>query len=46
MQIFYRVVLNGLRTAQKAAGNHRVRLQIRRAALSVERQIDLFTPPA
>jgi hypothetical protein len=40
VNVFYLVVLNGLRQAQRAAGNHPVRLRIRRAALSVQRQID------
>lgn len=39
MNVFYRVILNGLRHAQRAAGTHRVRLHIRRVALSLERQI-------
>jgi hypothetical protein len=41
VSIFYRFVLGGLRQAQRAAGNRRVRLQIRRAALSVQRQLEL-----
>jgi hypothetical protein len=40
VNVFYRIVLNGLRQAQRAAGNHPVRLHIRRAALSVQRQLD------
>ena len=40
MNIFYRFVLNSLRQAQRAAGNNRVRLHIRRAALNVQRQLD------
>ena len=41
VNVLYRVVLNGLRHAQRAAGTSRVRLHIRRAALSVQRQLDV-----
>lgn len=43
MNVFYRVVMNGLRHAQRAAGTSRMRLHIRRAALSLQRQIDAAT---
>jgi len=38
MSFFYRVLISGLGTAQRAAGNTRLRLHIRRAKLSLERQ--------
>jgi len=40
VNVFYLVILNGLRQAQRPAGNHPVRLRIRRAALTVQRQIE------
>jgi hypothetical protein len=40
MSFFYRVLITGLGTAQRAAGNTRLRLHIRRAKLSLERQRD------
>ena len=40
MTFFYRVLIGGLGTAQRAAGNTRFRLHIRRAKLSLERQRD------
>lgn len=38
--MFYRVMLEGLRQAQRAAGNRRLRLRIRRAAMSLQRQLE------
>ena len=41
MGIFYRLVIGSLRQAQRAAGNRRVRLHSRRAALTLQRQLEL-----
>jgi hypothetical protein len=40
MSFLYRVLIGGLGTAQRAAGNSRLRLHIRRAKLVLERQRD------
>ncbi|HEX6547556.1 MAG TPA: hypothetical protein VF134_02300 [Candidatus Dormibacteraeota bacterium] len=44
MTILYRALLGSLRTAQRAAGNTRLRLHIRRAALSLQRQLEVVEP--
>jgi hypothetical protein len=40
MSFFYRVLIGSLGTAQRAAGNSKLRLHIRRAKLVLERQRD------
>jgi len=41
VNLFYRIMLGGLRTAHRAAGNRRLRLRIRRAAMILERQLEV-----
>lgn len=41
MSLFYRVILITLQTAHRASGNGRLRLPIRRAALRIERRLDV-----
>jgi hypothetical protein len=39
LNLFFRVMIGGLKTAQRAAGNRRLRIHLRRAALNLERQV-------